>query len=728
MSRRKKNVDDSDNSTSGASGTSTAKGNTRLFNVIVMFILLVVFYFTSYFYLKHVTVRRSSESHTHSNEYIVSSFHTAVSDLNNVTYAISLLDSSDKSVIDSIVTSSIRLSSTTGTTVSASSPSIDDVKDIDTIPLLHYCMVLYYKSTSVKTRSSIVTLMLKLLSYDSVSVNTPYKADPSVLVKALILREMKVATSIANRGGLADIDGSLPSIWQLIYQIPCEPVPIAKLLLSVYTHVQSMIANDSRNGHASAGTTYAVDNEMKKLIMTAQLMNQQAPVNGQDLLSSTSFNQILNDLNSTSSGSVRIKLGDVQASLTDMVRSIHSSLLHSIVDTSGVIALVNSLSLVINRKNSRNAFHLLCMAGSVDLIDDLRAVIVNGRYSFDESRLMKKTLSAALQQRDSKGINPITYISHRYGKQSKAYISMEKLCNELEVQCDANIKSSNNSVSSTYNVINTENSSDMGGWDTSNDSNSDTDRCDIEVINHIPDQQEFYTNYVYQSTPVLIRGIALNSKVRRSFNKDNFIASYGHIEVPASVIPYGHTFGYQTIKTTMATIADSNSNNNTTTTATATAIDGTVDETSIGKSKHPPLYVFTTPSSAWHKKLLEDAPIPSFVHSKESPIIIDVETQFYLGSKGTGAPVHFHGAAINILAFGMKKWYIYQPSDAFYTTQSVYESINSNDVNSATNALQCTQKAGDMMYIPALYAHGTMNLQQSIGVAHEISIEKGCME
>ncbi len=35
-------------------------------------------------------------------------------------------------------------------------------------------------------------------------------------------------------------------------------------------------------------------------------------------------------------------------------------------------------------------------------------------------------------------------------------------------------------------------------------------------------------------------------------------------------------------------------------------------------------------------------------------IISDTEMQFYLGGKGTGAPVHYHGHAVNSLAFGEK--------------------------------------------------------------------------
>ena len=41
---------------------------------------------------------------------------------------------------------------------------------------------------------------------------------------------------------------------------------------------------------------------------------------------------------------------------------------------------------------------------------------------------------------------------------------------------------------------------------------------------------------------------------------------------------------------------------------------------------------------------------------------------------------------------------------------------------------QCTQRAGDIVFVPTLWAHGTFNVQQSIGVAHEFSTEAFCMQ
>jgi hypothetical protein len=45
-----------------------------------------------------------------------------------------------------------------------------------------------------------------------------------------------------------------------------------------------------------------------------------------------------------------------------------------------------------------------------------------------------------------------------------------------------------------------------------------------------------------------------------------------------------------------------------------------------------------------------------------------------------------------------------------------------------TAAMLCTQRAGDLMFVPTLWGHGTFNTMRSIGVAHEFSVEDICME
>jgi hypothetical protein len=45
--------------------------------------------------------------------------------------------------------------------------------------------------------------------------------------------------------------------------------------------------------------------------------------------------------------------------------------------------------------------------------------------------------------------------------------------------------------------------------------------------------------------------------------------------------------------------------------------------------------------------------------------------QFMLGPAGSGAPPHFHGAAINMLVYGCKEWMLYPPAQAFFSVEHV---------------------------------------------------------
>lgn len=81
----------------------------------------------------------------------------------------------------------------------------------------------------------------------------------------------------------------------------------------------------------------------------------------------------------------------------------------------------------------------------------------------------------------------------------------------------------------------------------------------------------------------------------------------------------------------------------------------------------------------------------------------------------------------------MQKWYLYPPERAFYTTQTAFDfattyATKDTFTNPNLLPLECTQYSGDVIYVPSLWGHSTLNIQQSIGVAHEFSVESYCME
>jgi ribosomal protein L16 Arg81 hydroxylase len=94
---------------------------------------------------------------------------------------------------------------------------------------------------------------------------------------------------------------------------------------------------------------------------------------------------------------------------------------------------------------------------------------------------------------------------------------------------------------------------------------------------------------------------------------------------------------------------------------------------------------------------------------------------------GSGSPFHFHQPAFNVLAHGRKQWLMQPPWQAFTSTWP--PSLSSQSRGAAPgltdiieSPLECFQESGDVMVVPALWAHATLNLDESIGVAFEVAI------
>jgi len=83
-------------------------------------------------------------------------------------------------------------------------------------------------------------------------------------------------------------------------------------------------------------------------------------------------------------------------------------------------------------------------------------------------------------------------------------------------------------------------------------------------------------------------------------------------------------------------------------------------------------------------------------------------------------------------AFIFQDWLLYPPVEAFYSTtpaQALFASLPATNADTSTaQPVRVTQRAGDVLYVPALWGHATLNTAQSIGVAHEFSVESFCME
>lgn len=117
--------------------------------------------------------------------------------------------------------------------------------------------------------------------------------------------------------------------------------------------------------------------------------------------------------------------------------------------------------------------------------------------------------------------------------------------------------------------------------------------------------------------------------------------------------------------------------------------------------------------------------------------------QLFIGPPGSGAPPHLHNAALAFLVSGAKRWFFLPPNNAVYTRQSISgwwlgeRLVGDMGVTPSAMAmvdrlpqapLECTQRAGDVMFVGYLWSHAVLNLQSAVGVSVELSLAQEDVE
>lgn len=95
--------------------------------------------------------------------------------------------------------------------------------------------------------------------------------------------------------------------------------------------------------------------------------------------------------------------------------------------------------------------------------------------------------------------------------------------------------------------------------------------------------------------------------------------------------------------------------------------------------------------------------------------------QFFVGSALSGAPVHYHGSALNLLVYGRKRWFLFPPSKAFYSVTHPHKWYRDhyNTLPEHERPIELIQEAGDVLYVPQMWGHSVLNLGTAVGVATE---------
>jgi JmjC domain, hydroxylase len=290
---------------------------------------------------------------------------------------------------------------------------------------------------------------------------------------------------------------------------------------------------------------------------------------------------------------------------------------------------------------------------------------------------------------------------------------------------------------------------------SSEDEPASKSRCDAIVVDatKLSNQEiaAIFLEHGYKKLrPMVFRGLAKKSGLRQRFRKDVLLASSAAKKLMFNIssIPYGDHFGIPTKSISLYNyIRDIYSEKN----SSALKSQYIFSMPKLQSSAKTQVKRKIVTDQAAYRELFGDITtffpflnlvnitVPQkFNQNEVEPLMSDSELnqigqviQFYLGNTGTGAPMHFHNDAVNLLAYGEKQWFFLPPYEALFSSKYIGSFLLDYYNQRATNQtfveqnqiemLTCRQYAGDVMYVPQWWSHGVFNLKPSVGIAIEFN-------
>ena len=230
------------------------------------------------------------------------------------------------------------------------------------------------------------------------------------------------------------------------------------------------------------------------------------------------------------------------------------------------------------------------------------------------------------------------------------------------------------------------------------------EQCDIDVIGYTSSADELLLDYLSIQRPVLIRNATNRNSLKDLFyhwQREHIIERYGDLTFHEVLVPYARAFGANDTITTLRNFVDK-----------LKKVNKQQQQATDVLDLAPPTYIFESLPN--NSAILEHFEMPSVLDPALG--IITREVQFYVGGALSGAPVHYHSSAWNVLVYGQKRWFIFPPHQSFYSKQHVWEWWKTRN---RPQALECVQHPGDMIVLPDMWGHAVINLRESVGLASE---------
>ena len=287
-------------------------------------------------------------------------------------------------------------------------------------------------------------------------------------------------------------------------------------------------------------------------------------------------------------------------------------------------------------------------------------------------------------------------------------------------------------------------------------------RCDIPIAEDV-NAADLIHEFLVSGSPILVTNGASASELYSRWRMPSFVHAHGGVTVSPEPYPYAHAsaalYGVPTDNsTTVAQLLASDDAHGLLRHGVFNALHGWHripyhgDGTEV-RSRHGDITLDAKAATRLPPtsptQLLHDFERPPFLED-EQWLLRTNTIQFYLGDRSSGAQPHWHSAAWNWLVHGRKRWFLWPPSDALYSQRHVEHTVGpqqrtagADAAGAATTAaatsakpkrarppafvgkpLQCDQRPGEVIVIPELWGHATVNLARSIGWASEFHFDR----
>ncbi|XP_031570533.1 2-oxoglutarate and iron-dependent oxygenase JMJD4-like [Actinia tenebrosa] len=134
------------------------------------------------------------------------------------------------------------------------------------------------------------------------------------------------------------------------------------------------------------------------------------------------------------------------------------------------------------------------------------------------------------------------------------------------------------------------------------------------------------------------------------------------------------------------------------------------------KLKKEPWYMFD-------RNFYESSDLPDTIRPPSYLRITDDDSSiFFLGGSGSGVSFHKHADAWNGVVYGRKRWFLYPveftPPGGVWPSFSQREWFNKvyPTLRPKQMPQECVQEAGEIMYLPESYYHGTINIGDTVAI------------